>query len=249
ENFYRASRLLVELGFDGIDINFGCPVPKVIKQGCCSAMIENWPLAEEIVLAAREGAGGLPLSIKTRLGLKRWATEEWTNFLLGLKPDVLTIHGRIAVEQSQQPANWGEIAKVVQLRNALGSSTLIIGNGDVGSRREANYKSEQYGVDGVMVGRGIFHDLFLFNSASETRPFMERSIEEKLSLLLQHLDMYLEVHGPESDVRPLKKFFKIYSAHFPRAPELRQRLVEADSAEAVRQIVHERLLEERQLES
>ena len=129
----KAARLAVEMGFDGIDINMGCPVKKIVKTGACSGLIENPTLAREIYLATREGAGDLPVSIKTRCGFRSWRTEEWTGFLLELEPVVLTVHGRIARDESKYPADWDQVARVVTLRDQMESPTIILGNGDVTS--------------------------------------------------------------------------------------------------------------------
>ena len=115
QNYYETAKLCLELGFDGIDINMGCPEKNVIKQGCCSALINNKELAKEIVEAVKKGVDGkIPVSVKTRIGFKLIQTEEWYNFLLGLDLDAITVHGR-TVAQDELPANWAEIKKVVDL--------------------------------------------------------------------------------------------------------------------------------------
>ena len=133
ENFARAAADIRSMGFDGIDINMGCPVRKIVKTGACSALIDNPPLAGEIIIATMEGAGATPVSIKTRMGFTKRRTEEWSSFLLDLKPAVLTMHARIAKDMSDVPADWQEIGKVVRIRDSMGSNTLIVGNGDVES--------------------------------------------------------------------------------------------------------------------
>lgn len=224
EHYLRACRDLRKMGFDGIDINMGCPVKKIVKNGACSALIENKSLAQELIAAAREGAGELPVSVKTRLGFRRLQTEEWAAFLLEQKPSVLTMHGRIAKEMSDFPAKWEEIAKVVQLRNAMGSETLIIGNGDVHRYGEAAEKAAAYGVDGVMVARGIFQNLFIFDPAGEGREFPPA---ERIALLVDHLALYRATWGSDKNFEVMKKFVKIYVAGFQGAAKLRNRLMEA----------------------
>jgi tRNA-dihydrouridine synthase len=165
ENFFNAARLLSSLGFDGVDINFGCPVKDVIKMGACSAMINNKPLAAELIAATKEGlAGQIPLSVKIRIGFAMPETEEWVGFLLEQDIQALTVHGRTTKELSKVPADWGEIAKAVKVRDQMKAQTIIIGNGDVNSREEALAKSQESGVDGVMIGRGVFHDPYLFKN-------------------------------------------------------------------------------------
>jgi tRNA-dihydrouridine synthase len=134
ENFLETAKLIKLKRFDGIDINMGCPEKSVVKKGLGGALIDNQPLAKEIILATKEGAGGLPLSIKTRIGVKNIQTEKWAEFLLGFNLDCLIIHGRTIAEMSESPTHWDEIGKVVKLRNSLKLKTLIIGNGDIKTR-------------------------------------------------------------------------------------------------------------------
>jgi len=119
KNFYEVTKLIKRLRFDGVDINMGCPEKDVVKNGCCIALINNRGLAAEIIAAVKEGAGDLPVSVKTRIGLDKIITEDWCGFLLEQKIDALTVHGRTAKEKSDVPAHWDEIAKVVRLRNQL----------------------------------------------------------------------------------------------------------------------------------
>ena len=132
DHTFTAVKRLIELGFDGIDLNMGCPTPRAMQEGGCSALIKNPSLAGDLFHAASEAANGrVPVSIKTRLGFDQTITEPWTQCLLDLRPDALIIHGRIATDMYQGNTNWDEIGKVVTLRNAMASDTLIIGNGDV----------------------------------------------------------------------------------------------------------------------
>ena len=156
--FTKTAELLVELGFDGIDINFGCPEKSVVKSGACAAMIEEPEIAIAIIKATKRGADNLPISVKTRLGFRRIQTEEWIPRLLDTGLDALTIHGRTAREMSDVSAHWDEIGKAVAIRNKLGVDTVIIGNGDVKMLVEGREKANTFCVDGVMIGRGIFHN-------------------------------------------------------------------------------------------
>jgi nifR3 family TIM-barrel protein len=236
EHYLRATRRIQELGFDGVDINMGCPVEKIIKSGSCSALIENPALAKELYLAAKEGAGDMPVSIKTRIGFKTRVTEEWAQFLLELEPAALTVHGRTAKQLSKGSADWSEIAKVVAIRDALKIDTNIIGNGDVKDLHEADRRVEETGVDGIMIGRGLFDNLFLFDRS--VPPLAERTPREKLHLLLEHVRLFHEVWQGEKPFRILKKYFKIYASHFDGASQLRMQLVETESAAEVEHLVH-----------
>ena len=222
KNFEIAARDISAMGFDGIDLNMGCPVKKIIKTGACSALIENPSLADEMIAATREGAGDLPVSVKTRIGFKKRKTVEWSHFLLEHNLSALTVHGRITSEMSDVPADWEEIRKVVELRNTMQMPTLIIGNGDVDRPEQLREFPSRYGVDGVMVGRGIFHNPYLFRAGD----FDCLSFTEKASLLREHITLYRQVWGNGSNFNVIKKFVKVYIRGFSGAAHLRAELME-----------------------
>lgn len=223
KKYLQTAKLIKTMGFDGIDINMGCPEKSVVKKGSCAALINNHELAKEIILATREGAQGLPISIKTRIGIKEIKTEEWAGFLLGLNLDALTIHGRTVAEMSDFPAHWDEIGKVVKLRDSLGIKTLIIGNGDVKNLDDALTKYEKYKVDGVMIGRGIFNNLWVFNNNIDPSKI---SYQEKLKLLIEHIALFDKTWGKNKNFSIMKKFYKIYVSEMPDASIVRQKLME-----------------------
>lgn len=230
ELFYKAARLIEELGFDGIDINMGCPVKDVAALGACSGLIKNPKLAKEMVQATQEGSKYLPVSVKTRIGFSKIQTEEWMSFLLSLNLDALIVHGRTAKEMSKVPSHWDEIRKVVQMRNKLNPKTIVVGNGDVLSLAEAYEKVQDYGVDGVMIGRGIFHNPWLFDPKIDP---LKVSKEERLKLLLKHTKLFVDTWGDTKDFNILKKFFKIYVSNFDGALDLRVKLMETKTREEV----------------
>lgn len=217
ENFMKSAKIAEDLGFNGIDINMGCPVRAVTKIGACSALINNQALASEIIKATREGAKNLPISVKTRIGFKTIVTDDWITFLLEQKIDALTIHGRTAKQLSDIPANWDEIAKAVKIKNRIAPETIIIGNGDIKSRNEAIKKHEETGVDGVMVGRGIFSNPWVFERKEKVHKF-----DDYKKVLLKHLEMYDNTMHYDK----LKKFFKMYINNFSGASNLRAILME-----------------------
>src|SRR3989338_6691609 len=137
ENFYKTALLLRELGFDGIDINMGCPDKNVEKQGAGAKLMKNPELAREIIRAAKRGAGALPVSVKTRIGYNKNELAAWLPALLETEPAAIIIHCRTRQEMSLVPARWEHIAEAVALRDKAGSSTLILGNGDVANLDEA----------------------------------------------------------------------------------------------------------------
>lgn len=229
ENFYKAAKILVDMGFDGIDINMGCPERTVVKRGCCSALIENHPLALEMIDATIKGAGGLPVSVKTRLGLKQWKTEEWISFLLKTGIDVLTVHARLASEMSNFPARWDEIKKVVELRDTLAPDVLVIGNGDITNYQDGVSKVQEFGVDGVMIGRGIFKDPWAFDKNPH-----QHSLNENLAKLLEHAELFESTWGRKKNFQGLRKFFKAYIHGFEGASDLRSQLMETKNLQDVK---------------
>jgi nifR3 family TIM-barrel protein len=236
ENYFKTAQMLQGMHFDGIDINMGCPVPAVVARGACSALINNRPLVAEIIAATRKGAGELPLSVKVRIGFKTIETEDWISFLLDQNLDAITIHGRTTREQSKVPAHWDEIAKAVKVRDQKGSPTIIVGNGDIQSRVEGLKRVQESGVDGVMVGRGIFTDPWIFNSKKTVH---DATVQEKLELLQEHITLFQEVWGDSKNHHLLKKFYKIYINGFHEASALRQQLVQLDSLEQTVEILQE----------
>jgi len=229
EHYAFMAKELAQRGFAGIDINMGCPVKDVIKAGACSALIETPELAAQLIAAAKEG--GIPVSVKTRIGFKTKKTKEWLSFLLKQDIAALTVHGRTQKEMSKVPADWDEIAKAVKLRDEIAPQTLIIGNGDVQNRAEGLERIKQTGVDGIMIARGIFTNPYAFETEQR-----EHSREELLGLLNFHLDL-VEKAEHKMPFAPLKRFFKIYIRDFDGAHELRARLMEAGSIPEVREIL------------
>ena len=221
DEFYSAARAVEELGFDGIDLNMGCPVQKIRKAGACSALIGNPSLAGEMVAACRS-ASTLPLGVKTRIGLDRVVTEEWIGFLLELNLDAITVHGRIADQLSEGSADWSEVGRAVALRNASGSTTAIIGNGDVRSLAEGYRRVEETGVDGVMIGRGVFSDPLLFarrhqggGAAGRSRKpgpplWHEIPLPRRLLYLREQIVAFTDHWGDRRNYEILKKFFRNY---------------------------------------
>ena len=217
-----------ELGYDGIDINMGCPAKSAVKSGG-SALIRNPQLAAEAIAAAK--TAGLPVSIKTRLGYT--SIDEWRDWLTHIfKQDIinLTIHLRTKKEMSKVPAHYELIAAIKELRDEIAPQTLLTINGDIQDRVHGEELIREYGVDGVMIGRGIFHNPFAF----EKEP-RKHSKEELLALLTRQLDLYDEYQPQlQRPFETLKRFFKIYVRDFPDASELRDKLMHTKTTDEVR---------------
>lgn len=238
KNYFETAKLIKTMGFDGIDINMGCPEKSVVKKGSCAALINNHPLAKEIISATKEGGGGLPISVKTRIGIKDIQTEEWAGFLLKLNLDALTIHGRTAVEMSDVPAHWDEIGKVVKLRDSMKVKTLIIGNGDVKDLNDVMQKYEKYKVDGVMIGRAIFDNLWVFNKNINPENI---SYQEKLKVLVQHITLFDKTWGKTKNFSIMKKFYKIYISGMPNASIVRTELMKFKTAQETIKFLRQRI--------
>lgn len=217
------------VNFAGVDLNMGCPAKSEVKNGACAALIrpENRELAGRIIKAAREGiAGRLPLSVKTRTGFSA-VDMTWFDFLLRQELDMLTVHGRTRKQMSKVPADWELIGRVREMRDELGVRTAIIGNGDVMSRQHGIELAERHELDGIMVGRGIFHDPFFF---SEDSPFLweEYSKVDKIKLYRKHVELFANTWlCDERPIHTLNKFCKMYIQGFDGASTLRAALMEA----------------------
>ena len=222
-----------ELGYDGIDINMGCPDSSAVKSGGGSGMIRTPELAADMIAAAKKS--GLPVSVKTRLGYSR--VDEWQDWLTHiLKQDVvnLTIHLRTKKEMSKVEAHFELIPDIKKLRNDVAPHTLLTINGDIRDRQHGEELVREHGVDGVMIGRGIFHNPYAF--AAEPR---SHTREELIGLLRLQLDLH-DKYSAEFEPRkfePLKRFFKIYIRDFEGASELRDTLMHTKSTEEVRKVL------------
>lgn len=233
EHFAQMSVGLKTAGFAGIDINMGCPDKAVVKQGSGSGLIRNPELAAKLIAAAK--TGGLPVSVKTRLGYS--STDEWKAWLTHLlKQDVvnLTIHLRTRKEMSKVDAHFDLVPEIKQLRDEIAPHTLLTINGDIADRAHGEALAARYGIDGVMIGRGIFKNPYAFEANGR-----EHTRAELLGLLHEHLDLH-EKYSAELEPRkfdPLKRFFKVYLHSFPGASDLRTELMQTKSIEEVREVL------------
>ncbi|MGE5041484.1 MAG: tRNA dihydrouridine synthase [Candidatus Levyibacteriota bacterium] len=247
ESVSKAVSILRKSGYDGIDINMGCPVREVIKQGCGSALINNPSLAKDIFNAAVSSAEGLPVSIKTRIGFREIQTEEWMGFLLGLKPAALTVHARTAKEMSKVPAHWEEFGKVVNLKNNISAETIVVANGDIQDRKQGRQVYEKYGVDGIMIGRGMLVNPGVFSTSQK-----EIGVKKRLELLKEHILLFDKTWGKTSakgrsasggkNFEIMKKFYKAYIHGFENAAELRLSLMPYKTSEDTLKVL-EKLIE------
>ncbi|MER2175252.1 MAG: tRNA-dihydrouridine synthase [Carnobacterium sp.] len=234
EHFRQMSIGMAEQGFKGIDINMGCPVPNVAGKGKGSGLIRRADIAADLIQAAK--AGGLPVSVKTRLGYTN--IDEWRDWLTHVfEQDIanLSIHLRTRKEMSKGNAHWEMISEIKKLRDEIAPQTLLTINGDIPDRETGLKLVEEYGVDGVMIGRGIFHNPYAFEKEPK-----EHSSRELLDLFRLHLDLFDQytVDEPRS-FRPLRRFFKIYVRGIRGASDLRVQLMETETTNEARVLLDE----------
>ncbi len=265
EHMEYAANLCRELGFDGVDINMGCPDRSIEKQGCGAAMIKTPEVAVAVIEAAKRGArmgevGGIPVSVKTRLGYNHDELETWLPRLLSTAPAALTLHARTRKDMSKVPARWERVKAAVLIRDSLQVPTRIIGNGDVLSRTDGLAKITATGADGAMVGRALFGNPWFFHpakrlplrlsalpthgvdrdtivSADASEDGVEYvSLAERLQVLVEHTELFALLL-PHKSFATMKKHYKAYVGAFPRAAELRVALMAAENPAEVRLII------------
>ena len=234
EQFAQMARGLAAKGFKGIDINMGCPVTNVATKGSGSGLIREPELAAQLIASAKEG--GLPVSVKTRLGYTSTSElQTWLTHILQQDIVNLTIHLRTRKEMSKVPAHFELIPEVKKLRDEIAPHTLLTINGDIRDREHGEQLVAEYGVDGVMIGRGVFHNPFAFEL--HPRQHTRKELLDLLTLQLDLHDKYSAELGPRK-FDPLKRFFKIYVREFEGASELREKLMHTKTTDEVRTLLN-----------
>ncbi|PIR44896.1 MAG: hypothetical protein COV10_02360 [Candidatus Vogelbacteria bacterium CG10_big_fil_rev_8_21_14_0_10_51_16] len=281
EKFYEVARLCVELGFDGIDINMGCPVDSINRQRAGTDLIKNPSLAQEIVRATKQGVVDavfnchpghdpgsrsvpIPVSVKTRAGYSQPSIETWIPQLLETEPAALILHARTKKEMSKVPAPWERIKQAREIRDAMGSTTLLIGNGDVENVGQAFARVEETGADGAMIGRGFFGNPWLCADLRAEReawltakkapgtflnpknvpgsledPREKLPWAERLRVLIEHAQLFEELIMPQKPFAVMRKHFGSYVSGFDGAKELRIQLMVAESASELEKILRD----------
>ncbi len=238
ENIEQAINLIKELGFDGIDINMGCPDRAIEKQGAGAALIKNPQLAQEIISVAKKS--GLPVSVKTRLGYNE-IDESWWRTILEANPDTVTFHLRTKKELSNVPAHYEELPNITKIFKDSG--IIIIANGDIKSVEEGKELAKKYNLDGFMIGRGSLGKPWLGTCK-------DISLKEKLNVMLEHTQLFWDLYGPtetnqklfhghQKNFAVMRKHFKAYVSGFKGATALRVKLMQTQNPDQVEQIVNE----------
>lgn len=239
EEFAIMSQALAKMGYCGIDINMGCPDKSVVHGGSGSGLIRTPDLAAELIAAAK--TSGLPISVKTRLGdtkIDQW--EDWLTHILEQDIANLTIHLRTRKEMSKVNAHYELIPEIKKLRDKIAPQTLLTINGDICDRQQGEELAQKYGIDGVMIGRGVFQNPFAFEM-----PRQEHSRQELLDMLNLHLNIHDKYSSglEQRKFDPLKHFFKIYIRDFAGASELRAQLMQTNNTNEVRQLLSSKITE------
>lgn len=234
EDFETAGMAVRKLGFEAIDLNMGCPDSTVIKNHGGSDLIRNHQWTKDVIAAAK--TSGLAVSVKTRLGYSKLAEyKDWIPLLLEQHVDLLTIHLRTKMEMSKVAAHFEVIDDLIKLRDEIAPETLLQINGDIPDYTAGLKLAQEHpGLDGIMIGRGVFANPFAFEKQPKTH-----SLNELLDLLRMQLDLFDEFakHYDMPRFPSLKRFFKIYARPELGATDLRNKMMDAKSTDEVRQIL------------
>jgi len=231
KQFEKAVKLVKKLGFAGVDINMGCPDKNIIKQGGGSALINEPSNAVAIIKAVKKAAGDMPVSIKTRIGFHKPEYIKWFKILLACKVDAITVHGRTKQQMYTGRADWEAIAKIVKMRDKISPKTKIIGNGDVKDLTQAKLKIKESRVDGVMVGRAMLANPWMFCNKQP------KDKQERIKLLIQHAKLYKKYFKQEKHFDNFKKYIKAYFSGFDGSKEMRVKLMQTKSVDELIAII------------
>ena len=238
-NYEKTAAELVAMGFDGIDINMGCPDKTIVKNGCCSALINDRDLAVAIIAAVKKGVNGrVPVSVKIRTGWNE-VDFSWPELILKQGIDMLSVHGRTTKEMSKVPARWEDIAAIAEIRDRVAPMTLIVGNGDVESREHGEMLAKKYKLDGIMIGRAIFTDPYIFSKKS---PWVETSEKDRLKLFKKHIELFQETYqNRERNWQGLKRMAKVYVHGIENASLFRDQLMRSETLDGMLKVIESKI--------
>ena len=238
-NYEKTAAELVAMGFDGIDINMGCPDKTIVKNGCCSALINDRDLAVAIIAAVKKGVNGrVPVSVKIRTGWNE-VDFSWPELILEQGIDMLSVHGRTTKEMSKVPARWEDIAAIAEIRDRVAPMTLIVGNGDVESREHGEMLAKKYKLDGIMIGRAIFTDPYIFSKKS---PWVETSEKDRLKLFKKHIELFQETYqNRERNWQGLKRMAKVYVHGIENASLFRDQLMRSETLDGMLKVIESKI--------
>lgn len=214
---------------DLIDINFGCPVYKIVKKGAGSACLRDIGLMERMAGTVVDAAGEMPVTVKTRLGWDDHTIRisEVALMLQSVGVKAITVHARTRSQKYKGDARW-EYLK--QLKNTPGLEIPVIGNGDVTSPELAKKMFDETGVDGVMIGRGAIGNPWIFEQSRHYLETGERlpepSVEERLALCADQLRLSVAHHGEKYGVIIMKKHYGKYFKGIRNGKKLRAAIMD-----------------------
>ena len=244
ENMFQATKLCLEMGFDGVDINMGCPDQSIEKQKCGAAMMRHPELALGVIKAAKDaatvdGVQKMAISVKTRVGYNAVELDTWIPILLDAEVDLITIHARTRKEMSKVPANWGYVKEVVRMRDEWAKNNpdkkapLIFGNGDVETVADGLEKCASSNADGAMIGRAMFGNPWFFRDLLNGPKASEVTRTERIETLARQTEIFAKELGDVKSFALMKKFFKTYMTGFDDAVEIRGKIMEMENADEV----------------
>jgi len=228
--------LAVKLGFDGIDINIGCPDRKVLKQGAGSELIKNPKLAVGIIQAVKKGCDKkLPVSVKTRIG---YSKKDFNHILAVAKEGVnaIAVHGRTVKQGYGGEADWEAIEETARLVKKINPKTMVIGNGDVKNREQAGEFQKKYGVDGIMIGRAALHNPWVFSGKKNV------SLKTRLKTALKHTELFEKHHGNEANIGAMKKYYKGYFSGVAGNLFPKKELMESKNVDEAKMILESQII-------
>ncbi|MCZ0716879.1 tRNA dihydrouridine synthase [Aerococcus kribbianus] len=234
DHFKKMAFDMADRGFSGMDLNMGCPVQNVVRHGRGSGLINHQDKAIQLIQATKEAP--LPVSVKTRLGFNDIAEmDQWLPKVFEQDIVNLSIHLRTRKEMSNYDAHWDLIPEIVAMRDAIAPQTLLTINGDIPNRQVGEELVDKYGVDGIMIGRGIFHNPFAFEKEAQ-----DHSPEEHIALFRRHLDLFDQYEDViQRPFKSLRRSFKIYIRNIKGASKLRQALMTAETSDQAREFLDE----------
>lgn len=236
-----SARICETVNPDLVDINFGCPVKKVVNKGAGAGVLKDIDLMVRLTEAVIKSTS-LPVTVKTRLGWddKTKNIEEVAERMQDIGVKALAIHGRTRCQLYKGEADWTLIGKV---KNNPRIHIPIFGNGDIDSPQKAQEYKNRYGIDGIMIGRAaigypwIFREIKHYLKTGEILP--SPTLEERIAVCRKHLQKSVEWKGPIVGINEMRRHYTNYLKGLPGIREYRYKLVTLPSPEAVFEVLQE----------
>lgn len=226
---------------DLVDINFGCPVKKVVTKGAGAGVLRDIPLMVRLTEAVVKNTK-LPVTVKTRLGWDESSIniEEVAERLQDIGIAALAIHGRTRAQMYKGDADWTLIGKI---KNNPRITIPIFGNGDIDSPEKAKEYKERYGIDGIMIGRAaigypwIFDEIKHFLVTGKHLPLP--TIQQRVQIIRHHLQRSLEWKGPVYGILEMRRHYTNYLKGYPNIKEFRSKLVKLNTYEEIDEVLEQ----------